>query len=445
VSREPEATTPFATAPLGAGRREVTFQRFEVKAEEGPDRGRSAASTGAELSIGTSDGNDLQLTEDTVSRHHCSITVDRGRFLLRDLGSMNGTRLGGFRVETAYLKDGASFRLGRAKLRFRFVDGENREPLGDGFGRLVGQSEAMRRIFAVLDRVAPASSTILLEGETGTGKGLLAEAVHEASPRSAGPFVVVDCASIPAPLVESELFGHVHGAFTGAAAERTGAFESARGGTIFLDEIGELPLELQPKLLRALEERTIKRVGSDSPIALDVRVIAATHRDLRAEVNRGAFRADLFYRLNIVRLRVPALRERPEDIAALVAHFHAQFQPDDPVPPPALIARLERQAWPGNVRELRAAVERSLLLGDLALTDGEPGGAVHLDGRFDPEVRFRVAKEQAVGRWERAYLRDLLDHANDNVSKAARLAKMDRNHLRELLKRHRLEPKQGSR
>jgi len=438
VSDEAQATSPFATAPLG-GRREVTFQRFEIAAEDGPDRGHSAASTGDELSIGTADGNDLQLTEDTVSRHHCSITVQRGRFLLRDLGSMNGTRLGGFRIESAYLKDGASFRLGRAKLRFRCVDGQNHEPLGDAFGQVVGRSEALRRIFAVLERVAPSDSTVLLEGETGTGKGLLTQAIHDASPRKTGPLVVVDCASIPAPLVESELFGHVRGAFTGAEAQRTGAFESARGGTIFLDEVGELPLELQPKLLRALEERTIKRVGSDDRVDLDVRVVAATNRDLRAEVNRGVFRADLFYRLNIVRLRVPALRERSEDIGALVAHFYAQFRPEAPEPPAELVEQLERQAWPGNVRELRAAVERAVLLGDLAPELAPPTSTVHLDGRFDPEVRFRVAKEQAIARWERAYLRDLLREAEGNVSRAARLARMDRNHLRELLRRHGLD------
>lgn len=434
-----DATAPFVTSPLG-GRREVTFQRFEVTVEDGPDRGLTAASTGDELSIGTAEGSGLQLTEDTVSRHHCSITSNRGRFLLRDLGSMNGTRLGGFRIESAYLKDGASFRVGRAKLRFRCVDAQNHAPLGDAFGHVVGRSETMRRIFAVLDRVAPSDSTILLEGETGTGKGLLAEAIHEGSPRKTGPLVVVDCASIPAPLVESELFGHVRGAFTGAESERIGAFESARGGTIFLDEIGELPLELQPKLLRALEERTIKRVGSDDAIALDVRVIAATNRDLRTEVNRGVFRADLFYRLNIVRLRLPALRERSEDIGALVAHFYAQFQPDAPEPPAELVAQLERQPWPGNVRELRAAVERSVLLGDLApeLT-GQAPSAVNLDGRFDPNVRFRAAKEQAIAHWERAYLQDLLREAEDNVSQAARLARMDRNHLRELLRRHGLD------
>jgi transcriptional regulator with GAF, ATPase, and Fis domain len=263
--------------------------------------------------------------------------------------------------------------------------------------------------------------------------------------------VVIDCASIPPSLVEGELFGHVKGAFTGADTARPGAFEAAAGGTIFLDEIGELPVDLQPKLLRALEEKSIKRIGSQTTTALDVRILAATNRDLRTEVNAGRFRADLYYRLHVVRLRVPPLRERREDILLLARHFYAQFSPDAPAPPDALLERLAHQDFPGNVRELRGAVERAVLLagtdmdqaptfggsfGGAAGDDEGPGGS---EAGFDPAVPFRAAKERVVERWERQYLADLLRQAGKNVSKAARMARMDRNHLRELLRRYGLD------
>jgi len=431
----------------------LSFERFRLTVEKGPDQGRSAESEQAEFSIGTAPGNQLVLTDETVSRHHCTITATEDGFLLTDLGSMNATRLGGFRVQSGYLKSGVSVVVGRTKLRFERLAEQIREPLSeqDSFGRALGRSDAMRRIFALLPRVAAAQSTVLLEGETGTGKGLLAEAIHEASTRAEGPFVVVDCAAIPTNLVESELFGHVKGAFTGAQEQRTGAFESASRGTIFLDEIGELPLDTQPKLLRALEERMVKPVGADQPIKLDVRVLAATNRDLRDQVNQGNFRSDLFYRLNVVRLRIAPLRERPEDIELLCEHFYHQFCPAEPRPPQSLLESLRRQSWPGNVRELRSAIERAVLLGDLGLEDHgdtlqggtEPSAALAdaPDASFDPAVSFRAAKDGVIARWERAYLTSLTQQFQGNLSKAARAARMDRNHLRELLKKHKLSPK----
>jgi transcriptional regulator with GAF, ATPase, and Fis domain len=441
-----DATIPLASA------REVRFQRVSVEVEDGPDRGKSVSSSGDELVVGSATGNDLVLADPSVSRIHCSITIGHGGFLLRDLGSTNGTTLGGFRVERAWLKDGASVRLGRTKLRFRCLDSEIREPLSDTtrFQNALGQSDAMRRLFAVLPRIAESESAVLLEGETGTGKGLLAEAIHAASRRAAGPLVVIDCASIPPSLVEGELFGHIKGAFTGADSSRPGAFEAAAGGTIFLDEIGELPLDLQPKLLRALEEKSIKRIGSQTTTALDVRVLAATNRDLRTEVNAGRFRADLYYRLHVVRLRLPPLRERREDIVLLGRHFYAQFSPDQPTPPDGLLERLTHQDFPGNVRELRGAVERAVLLAGTDMDQaptfggspiGPAGGDEASDGEpgFDPSVAFRAAKERVIERWERQYLADLLRQAGKNVSKAARMARMDRNHLRELLRRYGLD------
>jgi DNA-binding NtrC family response regulator len=424
---------PDATVPLAATR-EVRFRRVVVEVERGDDAGQQAVSEGDELTIGTAEGNDLVLGDTTVSRHHCCITARQDGFVVRDLGSMNGTFLGGFRIETAYLNDGASFKVGRTKLRFRRLEDEVRQPLSDAdrFGPLLGRSAAMRRIFALLPKLAATDSTLLLEGETGTGKGLVATAIHESGPRARGPFVVIDCASIPATLVESELFGHMRGSFTGAHDDRRGAFETAAGGTVFLDEIGELPLDMQPKLLRALEERRVKRIGGHAPVELDVRVIAATNRDLRAEVNRGSFRADLFYRLHVAHVRIVPLRERREDIELYVRHFYEQLSPDAPIPPVDLIARLSRSDYPGNVRELRAAVERAVLLGDgMAQDDNADDDALG----FDPSRSFRAAKEQAMAHWERGYLRELLAAAGGNISKAARLARMDRNHLRELLRR----------
>jgi len=435
VSNESDATVPLSKTS------EVRYRRVVVEVEEGDDRGKRATSSGEELVIGTAPGNDLVLTDASVSRHHASITARGDGFVLRDLGSMNGTHVGGFRVEVAYLKDGASLRIGKSKLRFRRLDEEITEPLSPDarFGPLLGRSEAMRRLFAVLPRIAASDSTVLLEGETGTGKGLFALAIHEASPRAAGPFVVIDCASIPPSLVEGELFGHIKGAFTGAEVSRPGAFEAAAGGTVFLDEIGELPLDVQPKLLRALEERRVKRIGAQAPVALDVRVVAATNRDLRAEVNRGSFRADLFYRLAIVRLRVPPLRQRRQDLDLLIRHFFEQFSPEQPLPPAMLVEELSRQEFPGNVRELRSAIERAVLLdgADLETTGvGTPPELAGPAAHFDASESFRAAKERVVERWERDYLTDLLAHAGGNVSKAARMARMDRNHLRELLRRH---------
>jgi two-component system response regulator GlrR len=295
-------------------------------------------------------------------------------------------------------------------------------------------------VFALLEKVAPTEATVLLEGETGTGKELFAEAIRQGSPRARGPFVIIDCGTIPANLIESELFGHMRGSFTGATADRAGAFEAADGGTLFLDELGELPLDMQPKLLRALENRTIKRIGSTQQTKIDVRVIAATNRDLRAEVNRGNFRADLYYRLNVVRVKIPPLRERREDIALLVSHFYGQLAGEDDASPPAeLINELARHSWPGNVRELRSAVQRAVLLGNAQWRDlTDPGVVPALEGAFDHDytIPFRIAKERAVASWEKGYVAGLVRDNLGNLSRAARAVRMDRNHLRELLRKY---------
>jgi DNA-binding NtrC family response regulator len=430
-----------ATLPLEGRPRELRLDGFAVTVVEGPGAGASLRARVSEIFVGSAPGNDLVLTDPTVSRHHFSVRATNHGFQVRDLGSSNGTWVGSVRVREAHVEGGTRIRVGRTALRIDLSDEEICEALSaeDRFGPLLGSSSAMRRIFAALPRVAASESTVLLEGETGTGKGVLASALHGASNRANGPFVVLDCTAIAPTLVESELFGHVKGAFTGAATDRAGAFEQARGGTIFIDEIGELPLDMQPKLLRALEERSVKRVGGNQRIALDARVIAATNRDLRAEVNKGSFRADLYYRLNVVRLQVPPLRERSGDIEQLARHFYAELAPDRPMPREMLDSFL-RQPWPGNVRELRAAVERAVLLDDPVLKalahEPESVDSMGAVEGFDPTVPFRVAKQRAADRWEQRYVRELLERAKDNLSEASRLAKMDRSHLRTLLKKY---------
>lgn len=440
--------------------REYTIGRFRLSVVGGPDRGAERISDGAELSIGTAASNQLVLNDRAVSRHHCVINAAEKGFFLRDLGSRNGTTVAGFRVEGVYLGPGALIGLGDSSLRFEPLSNEIVEPLAEEerFGRILGQSTAMRRLFAALPRLAVSDSTILIEGETGTGKGLLAEVIHQKGPRAKGPFVVIDCGAIPPSLIESELFGHGKGAFTHAFTARAGAFEAAAGGTVLLDEIGELPLDMQPKLLRALEERVVRRLGTLDPVRLDVRILAATNRDLRQEVNRGTFRSDLYYRLNIVRIRLPALRERREDIPLLAAHFYEQFaRSGDPRPPEELVAALVKQDWPGNVRELRGCIERAVLMQDADFWfEATLGAEIVSVGTLpeEPEAvvvpprneyvgdlalgSFRAAKERAVAQWERGYVAALVRDNGGNLSRAARAAHMDRNHLRELLRRHRI-------
>jgi DNA-binding NtrC family response regulator len=438
----------MSTSLLRGNVKELRFQRFALRVIDGPDKGKEhVCASAAEVSVGTADSNSLVLTDPTVSRFHFVLQVGPQGVQLRDLESTNGTTLGGFRVGSAYLKHGAVITLGMTRLRYDELGEQLDEPLSDSefFGRALGRSVAMRRLFSILPRIAASDSTVLIEGETGTGKGVLAEAIHTGSARAQGPFVVVDCGSIPPALIESELFGHARGAFTGATRDRAGAFESAAGGTVFLDELGELPLELQPKLLRALEERTVKRVGGDERIALDVRVIAASNRNLKQMVNRGTFRSDLYFRLNIVRIEVPPLRERRDDIALLVTNFYEQLaQPPGSQPPPGLVDYFTNQDWPGNVRELRNAVERAVLMQDTELWQeltseaGPQQGAAY---SFDEALSFRAAKERATAQWERWYLDELSKRNGGNLSKAARAAAMDRTHLRELMRKYQLDKK----
>jgi transcriptional regulator with GAF, ATPase, and Fis domain len=407
----------------------IEIATFQVQVVSGPDAPVSIESGASDVTVGTAPGQTVRLSDACVSRHHCAIRVVDEGLVCEDLGSTNGTFIAGRRVSRAMIAPGDLITIGETMLSVELLGEMASEPLstGDRFGRVLGRSVAMRRVFALLERVAASEATILLEGETGTGKSAVAEAIHETSKRAGAPFVVVDCGALPGALLESELFGHERGAFTGAVSSRIGLFESAQGGTILLDEIGELPLDLQPKLLRALERRVVRRVGSSQEIPVDVRLIAATHRDLRREVNQGKFRSDLWYRLNTVRLVLPPLRERRDDIAMLIASFYQDLIGDPHASPPAELVRgMMRGTWNGNVRELRSAVERALV------------GAPAIDEAKDEELDlpFRAAKSRATSEWEKRYLQRLLPAHGGNVSRAARAARMDRTHLSELVHRH---------
>jgi DNA-binding NtrC family response regulator len=448
-------------------------RRCRLRVVSGPDQGREHALEDGTTLVGTHADNDLVLTDATVSRHHLEIRVRRDGIEVRDLDTTNGTKHGGARVGQVILVGPARLRLGRpTELDVEPVDAgvELEDWPGDRFGDVLGTAPVMRRLFALLARASATEATILLTGETGTGKEAIAEAVHQVSPRAKGPFVVVDCGSIPHELIASELFGHARGSFTGAAADKQGLIEAANRGTLFLDEIGELALDLQPQLLRVLDRRQVRRVGETHAVDVDIRVIAATHRDLRAMVRAGRFREDLYYRLAVVATHVPPLRDRKDDLPALVTWFAERMGRGAFAQSPALLEQLLRHDWPGNVRELRNVVERALSLGSAALADlgdpaaprpatasGEPGASDDggISGRppSSPpatavsgdvlELPFKEAKAALVESFERDYLTALLARHRGNISRAASEAGIDRNYVHRLVKKYGLEVDRG--
>jgi DNA-binding NtrC family response regulator len=422
----------------------LSHQGFRLVVLSGELRGREVEVIKDTITLGRSRQCEVVVPDDSVSRMHAQIRREGDRYRLRDLDSTAGTFLGGSRITDAFLRPGDELRLGQVELRFvpRDRQPELLPSEAERFGPVLGRSLAMRRVFAVLERIADKEVTVLLRGETGTGKDLVARAIHDASPRREHPFVIIDCGAVAPEQIEAELFGS-----RDDGEIRRGAYELADGGTMFLDEVAELPADLQPKLLRVLESGRFRRVGGTEERSADVRVIAASNRDLRAGVADGSFREDLYFRLAVVNCELPALRERRDDIPMLIEAFSRRLPPGMWRPPgPEAMARLIGYEWPGNVRELRNVVERSAYLSpdgviDLMASDRrEPGEPRKI--AFDPTLTFREQKERAIERFEEAYLHWLLDRAGGNISRGAREADMDRKYLHKLLRRYGIDAKQ---
>lgn len=408
---------------------------------EGADRG--ARGRGDELSVGTADSSGLRLSDPAVSRFHLELRPDARGIALIDHGSTNGTWIGAVRVERAVVPSVTIVRVGGSALQVGETPPLEVEVHGsDRLGELVGRTAAMRRLMARVDRAAQSDVSVLITGESGTGKELVARALHQLGPRARGPLVTVDCGSLPATLVASELFGHEKGAFTGADRQHIGAFEAAAGGTVFLDEIGELQPAVQATLLGVLERRRLRRLGSLQELGVDVRVVAATHRDLRSEVNGGGFRLDLFYRLAVVNVAIPPLRERAEDIPLLVEHFLRDAgwtQPVSSLISPPVMEGLCRHHFSGNVRELRNLVEAAVAMGEPPPLEGgaagRSGGAPHEAQAFsvDLDGPYKETRAALLDEFEARYVAALMERTGGNVSAAARTARMTRSHLNDLL------------
>jgi transcriptional regulator with GAF, ATPase, and Fis domain len=424
-----------------------------VERESGKVVERTLVHEGDVCRIGTHASNDLVLDDPSVSRFHCRIVPDAAGWRIEDSGSLNGTRLQELRILGAVLPAEAVLSLGQSVIRIvaSAPAGKTLVPMMPSFGALTGTGRAMRKLFAMLEKVAASDINCFIYGENGTGKELVATEIVQRGVRANKPFVVVDCGAISPNLVESELFGHVRGAFTGADRDRVGAFEAADGGTVFLDEIGELPIGVQPKLLRALEQREIRRVGETSTRKVNVRVISATNRDLEREVNKGTFREDLYFRIAVITVRVPPLRDRAEDLPHLIRAFLTLLGANDSehLFPPEVMEELARHEWPGNVRELRNYVERSVVLQTARMSMPPPstssggtgaagalGNAAAKSGEVDVTIPFKVAKDNLIDGFERAYLRGILEAAGGNMTKAARMAGIDRMYLHRLVQKH---------
>lgn len=433
------ASTIFSEAlPVGEG----APPRCQLVVVDGPDRGRAIRLEGTVVA-GSGAACDLALTDDRISDRHVEIKPEEGRFVVTDLQSKNGTMYEGSLIARVVVPMGATFKLGKTFLRIQPV----REPIdvepsqSKRFGELYGESLAMREVFAVLELAAASDVTVLLEGETGTGKELAARAIHEASDRKSGPFVAIDCGALPETLLESELLGHVRGAFTGAANARRGAFVRADRGTIFLDELAAVPASVQARLLRVIEERKVRPVGADEETPIDVRVIAAAPEDLEAQVATGAFRPDLLYRLSVLKVVLPPLRARREDIPILVTAMLSRRGFDTKEVGGENLDRLTVHDWPGNVRELRNVVDRALALSPGAESFADLRISIRPNVTDDPlavrtDLSFAEAKQEILRAFELRYLRDLFVRCDGNIAASARAANVDRKHLRTLLEKH---------
>ncbi|MFO0744387.1 MAG: sigma 54-interacting transcriptional regulator [Myxococcota bacterium] len=427
----------------------LEFQRYRLRAGNGPSQPFDRRL----VFLGSAPDNDVVVDHPTVSRVHARLEYDGSGYLLRDLGSKNGTWVDGVRVRECFLPASAKIVLGQGEVFFALDEDRVHVELtrAERLGRLIGKSAQMREVFALIPKVAKANVSVLIEGESGTGKELVAEAIHQHSARADKPLVIFDCSAVPPDLAESELFGHVRGAFTGAVQARAGVFEQAHNGTLFLDEIGELPLDLQPKLLRALEKGEIKTVGGDTRKNVDVRVIAATNRSLDREVEAGNFREDLYYRLAVIKMRLPSLRQRPEDIPLLVEHFLAVAGASDVQVGWETMRRLQAHPWPGNVRELKNYVDRAVVLAEHGRLETRhlssrgmkqevvqevPGGeGLRLQFAVDIDLPFKDAKAGLLDAFETRYWQRLLEATGGNVSEAARRGGIHRKSLEYIVKK----------
>jgi two-component system, NtrC family, response regulator HydG len=427
-----------------------------LRVVDGPDSGKVFAldtSRPARALIGKSKACDLVLGDPLVSRRHCAVEVTPRGLRVVDLGSSNGTRVGQkMSIVDAYVAPGEQLTLGKTRLAVEEAAPHTipaTELTRDAaFGRVVGGSLAMRKLYGLCARLAASNVPVVIEGETGTGKELLAEALHEEGPRAGGPFVVFDCTAVPPTLAESTLFGHERGAFTSAVSARKGVFEQAQGGTLLIDEIGDLDAALQPKLLRALERGEVQRVGGQGWLRSDARVLAATRRDLEAEVQAGRFREDLYYRLAVARLELPPLRERQGDVALLFRRFWRDLDTAGRPAPEDFVERLEAYRWPGNVRELRNVIAHRIALGDLAVLPGADSPSVRsphaaasnsdfIQSVLSEDLPLARAREQVVAEFERLYVERVLARFNGNVTRAAEASGVARRHFYSIKNRSR--------
>jgi transcriptional regulator with GAF, ATPase, and Fis domain len=432
MSSEEAASTLLQSRPATPENVTATFRLW---VEQGPDAGKEFRLDGTQPSrvlVGTSPACEFRLDDRQISRRHAAIDVTPEGLRLTDLGSTNGTWANGLAVFDVRLHGGETVRMGANVIRVDVIGAATAHPvpMAMRFGRVIGASPEMRRLYPLCERLSASDVPVVIEGETGTGKELLAESIHEESRRESGPFVVFDCTTVAANLLESTLFGHERGAFTGAVAARRGVFELAHGGTLLIDEIGELDAALQAKLLRAIERSEVQRVGAEKFLKVDVRVMAATRRDLDKEVQAGRFRDDLFYRLAVARIELPPLRSRRGDVHVLGRYFWEQLGGAGIPIPDDLLRRFEEYAWPGNVRELHNAIARRIALGDLAHLD--PSGDEGADDASPPQgtrdvigetlamdLPFPAARQRVMSAFERAYVERVLAKHNGNVVRAA--------------------------
>jgi transcriptional regulator with PAS, ATPase and Fis domain len=428
-----------STLSISSQARSMHVRSAAIKIIKGPDSGATAKMDQPSFVLGTGERADLRLTDPSVSREHVKFFLEQHGVRVVDEGSKNGTFVAGARIRNVLLTQDVTLTLGQTQIAVN-IDADGLELAlsgSDRFGSAIGSTAAMRHVFATLERAAATELTILLEGESGVGKDLLARAIHEKSSRNAGPMMVLDCGAIPPNLIESELFGHERGAFTGADQARRGVFEEADGGTLFLDEIGELPLDMQPKLLRALESREIRPVGGRASKPINVRVLAATNRRLAEAARLNEFRSDLFYRLAVVRVTVPPLRERSDDILPIARNMLRNLTRDLTADFPSnFAAMLTSYAWPGNVRELRNVVERFTVFGATAegLFDKSASKVRPPDDELS-SLSYHEARRIVLERFEEAYFPAVLEKANGVMARAAELAGVARPSFYRMLER----------